>query len=168
MSGGGRELSSTPWPGFAILLQGMAKEKSKRGHELRRHSRFVADEANAYVSLKGFLSAVGMGRKMKVQEVVNLSESGLLLVVDQPLEAGKELKIRLAMERIGDGFQGEGVVRWSGKSAFYKDRFFLGIEFKGLGADQKRKLVQMRDWFTSPEYQLKRSRRMKSGLEFWK
>ena len=135
--------------------------------ELRRHVRFVPEKASAELYLKSFLTTIGIGRKNEAQYVVNLSESGALIVLSSKLPSGTKVQIRIEMEKFKDVIEAEGEIRWCYQSARDATEYFAGIMFRNLPPIQATRISKMRDWFTSPEYKLKSStrRRMAGPLE---
>jgi hypothetical protein len=134
--------------------------------ELRRHVRFVPEKATAQLYLKGFLTTIGIGRKNEAQYVVNLSESGALIVLSSKFQAGTKVQVRIEMEKFKDVIEAEGEIRWCYQSARDATEYFAGVMFRNLPSLQAMRIAKMRDWFTSPEYKLKSStRRRMAPLE---
>jgi len=132
--------------------------KLKRA-ELRRHVRFVPERAVAQLYPKGLLTTIGIGRDTQERMVVNLSESGALIVLDAKLPIGTKVQVRIEMEQYKDVIETEGEIRWCYQSARDATAFYAGVMFKNLTASQASRIGKMRDWFTSPEYRLKSSTR---------
>jgi hypothetical protein len=135
--------------------------------ELRRHVRFVPENTSAQLYLKGFLTSIGINRKNEAQYVVNLSESGALIVLSSKFQAGTKVQVRIEMEKFKDVIEAEGEIRWCYQSARDSTEYFAGVMFRNLPAIQATRISKMRDWFTSPEYKLKSStrRRLAGPLE---
>jgi hypothetical protein len=137
---------------------------------LRRHLRFQVDGAGATLVLKGLLSMFGLARSNKARGLMNLSEGGALLICGDSVPKGTKVVVRVDMEKYQDVFEAEGVVRRCTKSSRREGEFHLGIQFTGMPAAQARKLAQMCEWFTSPEFKAKVAARAKQsgGLEFFR
>lgn len=144
------------------------KPKPKTSKNNRRHLRFEIDEASALLSLKGFLSVVGLRRSAKGLGVMNLSEGGVLLVSDGKVPRGKKVRVRIEMSKYSDFLEVDGVVRWVVSSRRQGRGFYLGVEFTDLDSSRSRKLAQMRAWFTSPEFRAKHAAKIRERMtEFW-
>jgi hypothetical protein len=66
---------------------------------MRRHLRFHVERASATLTVKGFLTTLGLGRVNKARAAVNLSEGGVLLLAGEPLAAGTRVQVRVEMEK---------------------------------------------------------------------
>jgi hypothetical protein len=135
--------------------------------ELRRHIRFVPENATAVLYAKGFLTTLGIGRSNMAQYIVNLSESGALIVLSSKFQPGTKVQVRIEMEKFKDIIEAEGEIRWCYQSARDATEYFAGIMFRNLPSLQATRISKMRDWFTSPECKLKSStrRRLAGPLE---
>jgi len=127
--------------------------------DLRRHLRFRIDDASAKLYIKGFLTTLGLGRVNQVRAAINLAEGGTLLLVRQPIPVGTQVVVRIDLERFGDLIESTGVVRWCTQSSKSDQDYYAGIEFAGLSPADLKKIVRMRDWFTSPEYKTRTTTR---------
>ena len=135
--------------------------------ELRRHVRFVPEKATAQLYPKKFLTTIGIGRDKEARQIVNLSESGALIILGSKLISGTRVQVRIEMEQYKDVIETEGEIRWCYQSARDASVFYAGIQFHNLPRLAATRIGKMREWFTSPEYKLKSStrRRMASPLE---
>jgi hypothetical protein len=134
--------------------------------ELRRHVRFVPERATATLYQKKFLTTIGIGRDKEARHIVNLSESGALIILASKLASGTKVQVRIEMEQYNDVIETEGEIRWCYQSARNKEEFYAGIQFHNLPKLAATRISKMRDWFTSPEYKLKSStRRRMAPLE---
>jgi hypothetical protein len=172
MAAEGKGMSDSRSAGAASGSGGGAKPQTgssgkHKKAELRRHVRFVPEKASAQLYLKGFLTSIGINRKNEAQYVVNLSESGALIVLSSKFQAGTKVQVRIEMEKFQDVIEAEGEIRWCYQSARDATEYFAGVMFKNLPAIQATRISKMRDWFTSPEYKLKSStrRRLAGPLE---
>ena len=67
--------------------------------------------------------------------------------------------------------EASGVVRWCFQNSKRKDDFHVGIQFDELPPAEARKIVSMREWFTSPSLRGAKTRigqKKGDGLEFTK
>ena len=137
---------------------------------LRRHARFAVDGAGATLYFKGVLSLVGLGSSSKARGLLNLSEGGALLICPEEAAPGRKVRIRVEMEKYQDVFEADGVVKRCSRSAKREGEFHIGLQFTEMDDAQKKKLVKMRDWFTSPEYKAKQAARNKQSgsIEFFR
>ena len=139
------------------------KKKEHARDNLRRHPRFAAEDADALMYVKGFLSAVGLGRSRKGLEVTNLSEGGILIVMDKRFARGTRVSVRVKMEKYKDSFKSDGVVRWCIESLRGKQTYYVGVEFSKLDDATRKKIKRMRDWFLSPEYKAMNAARLRQN-----
>jgi hypothetical protein len=146
--------------------QTSSSQKLKKS-ELRRHIRFVPEKATAQLYPKKFLTTIGIGRDKEARQIVNLSESGALIILGSKLTSGTRVQVRIEMEQYKDVIETEGEIRWCYQSARNKAEFYAGIQFHNLPRLAATRIGKMREWFTSPEYKLKSStkRRLQGPLE---
>jgi hypothetical protein len=90
--------------------------KSPR-QESRRCLRFRIDDASANLTLKGFLTSLGLGKANKARAAINLSEGGVMLLTREPIPVGAKVFVRIEMEKYSDFIQTTGEVRWCEQSA---------------------------------------------------
>lgn len=131
--------------------------------DLRRHLRFRVDDASARLYLKGLLTSIGLGRVNKCRAAINLSESGVLLLVGEILPVDARVTVRIEMQTFSDVIEAEGVVRWCTESARRKDEFYAGVEFSGLGEQDLKRIAHMREYFTSAEHKARTATRRRTA-----
>jgi hypothetical protein len=139
------------------------------GSERRRHERFEMSEAQTTVYRDGLLTVLGVGKENKARVALDLSEGGLRILCEERIPVGTRVRIRVEVEKYNDAIETVGVIRWCFQSAKRKDDFFAGIMFVNLDGAQARKIGQMREWFTSPQYKAIRDterRKKESGFTF--
>jgi hypothetical protein len=161
-------LPQSPHPPEARKDPPTGSEPKPTRQELRRHLRFRIDDASAKLYVKGFLTSIGLGRVNKARAAINLSEGGTLLLAYEKVPIGTKVVVRIEMERFEDVIDVEGIVRWCQQSGRSDKDWYAGIEFKGLTSGDAKKIVSMREWFTSPEYKTRtatRRRTKASGAE---
>jgi hypothetical protein len=120
--------------------------------EARKYPRFRIEEARVRLSTKGFFTTLGLVKGNKARGAINLSEGGVMLLLDERMPVDARVSVRIEMERHSDYIESAGKVRWCEQSARSMKDFYAGVEFIGLGPADLKKIGQMRDWFTSPEY----------------
>ncbi len=132
-----------------------------RGSERRRHPRFEVDEAGASLYREGLLAFIGVGKENVARAALDLSESGVRLLLHHRLAIGSKVKVRIHIEKYNEAIEAPGVVRWCFQSAKKTSDFYAGVEFIGLDASHGRKIALMKDWFTSPQYKAIRETRIR-------
>ncbi len=135
--------------------------------DLRRHLRFRIDDASTQLRIKrkGFLALLGLGRVNKARAAINLAEGGALLLAREMIPVGTKVIVRIDLERFGDVIEGPGEVRWCAQSGKSDEDYYAGIQFAALSPADAKKIVRMRDWFTSPEYKTRTTTRRKVRTE---
>ncbi len=151
---------SRPPEGQGDASSGRQPKPSKR--ELRKYLRFRIDDASAQFHIKGFLTRFGLGRMHKAHAAINLSEGGVLLLARESLPVGSKVTVRIEMEKYADFIEAAGVVQWCEQSARGDHDYYAGIEFIGLDPAALKKIAQMREWFTSPEYKTRNATRRRT------
>jgi Tfp pilus assembly protein PilZ len=161
-------MPQNPHPAEARKAPPPGPEPKPSRQELRRHLRFRIDDASANLYIKGFLTSIGLGRVNKARAAINLSEGGTLLMAYEKVPIGTKVIVRIEMERFEDVIDVDGVVRWCQQSGRSDKDWYAGIEFMSLTTGDAKKIVSMREWFTSPEYKTRtatRRRTRASGAE---
>ena len=131
---------------------------------LRRHLRFEVDSTGACLTVNGILSLIGIRGANKARAILNLSEGGALVVVEESIRRGAKVRVRVEMERYQDEFVADGVVRWCARHPRQENLHQLGVQFTKLSDAQARKLAKMREWFTSPQYLAKVAARERNTI----
>jgi len=121
--------------------------------EQRAHSRFKVEGATAVLGKGGLFWALGLSRFRGA--VVNLSQGGILIQAGKIVPAGTRLRVRIVIPKPPDVIESAGEVRWCAQGARNDAHFYVGIRFEGLAPGMKKKIEQMREWFTSAEYRAK-------------
>jgi Tfp pilus assembly protein PilZ len=127
--------------------------------DLRKYLRFKIDDASAGLYVKGFLTSIGLGRANKARAAINLSEGGVMLLTRERIAIGTKVTIRIEMEKFSDVIETTGLVRWCEQSAKSNKDYYAGIQFDKLEESDLKKISQMREWFTSPEYKTRTATR---------
>jgi PilZ domain-containing protein len=130
--------------------------------DLRKYLRFRIDDASAKMYIKGFLTSFGLGKVNKARAAINLSEGGAMLLAHELIPIGTNVTVRIEMEKYEDFIETTGVVRWCEQSAKTDKEYYAGIQFTGLGPAESKKIAQMREWFTSPEYKTRTATRRRA------
>ena len=155
-------LSQGPHPSGSGKVASPGNHAGPPRQELRQHFRFRIEDASADLYLKGFLTSIGLGRVNKARAAINLSEGGTLLLTRERIETGTRVLVRIEMERFEDVIEAEGIVSWCEQSGKNDKDWYAGIEFKGLTPADGKKIANMREWFTSPEYKTRTATRRRS------
>ena len=135
--------------------------------DLRRSTRFQIDDAVTLVYKKTLLSGLGIGRTNEARAAVNLSEGGILVRTHDRVKNGTTVKVRLELEKFKDVIEAEGVVRWCFKGAGEGGDYYAGIRFTRVPEAAAAKILQLRGYFTSPEYRSRSAaRRRRDSLGF--
>ena len=127
--------------------------------DLRTFLRFRIDDASAALYVKGFLYSIGLGRANKARAAINLSEGGVMLLTREKISVDTKVTIRIEMEKFSDVIETTGQVRWCEQSAKSDKDYYAGIQFDKLDESDLKKISQMREWFTSPEYKTRTATR---------
>jgi len=138
-----------------------AKEETgpaAKAGERRRHLRFGVDECQATLFREGLLTVFGMSKNNRARAALDLSEGGVRFITVERLPIGTRVRMIIQMEKYKDEIEASGEVRWCYQSLKKTEDYYVGVEFLGLDAAQKRKINQMREWFTSPQYRAVREK----------
>jgi hypothetical protein len=135
---------------------------SKKGTERRRHPRFEIDECQATLYREGILSVFGVGKGNNARAALDLSEGGARFLIRERIPIGTKVRMVIQMEKYKDQIEAAGEIRWCYQSAKHTEDFYAGVEFDDLDPIQKRKIVLMREWFTSPQYRAVRETKRKA------
>lgn len=133
---------------------------------LRKYVRFQVDDVSAMMYVRGFMSSLGLGRNNIARSLINLSEGGVMLRSKQKVPRGEKVHVHLTMEKYQDEFEGDGIVRWCVSHPSKAEEYYVGIQFESLKDDQVKRLIKMRDWFTSPEFKAKTKTRARGTIDF--
>jgi Tfp pilus assembly protein PilZ len=140
---------------------------SKKSNERRRYERFEVDECQATMYRQGILTLFGVGKGNLARAALDLSEGGVRFQIHERIPIGTKVRMIIQMEKYKDQIEASGEVRWCYQSAKHSKDFYAGVEFEELDPSQKRKIAQMREWFTSPQYRaVRETARKKSAPEF--
>jgi len=135
---------------------------SKKGTERRRHARFEVDECQATLFRDGILSVFGVGKGNRARAALDLSEGGVRFLIHERIPIGTKVRMIIQMEKYQDQIEAAGEIRWCYQSAKNTEDFYAGVQFDDLDPIQKRKIVLMREWFTSPQYRAVRETKRKA------
>ena len=107
----------------------------KTGAERRRHRRFSTSFAVDYSSGDNFLFAY----------LQNISEMGIFIRTDTPLEIGTELHLRFSVEGQAEPLRVEGEVIWINPYRESGDNINpgMGVRFKRLTPDLREQIVEL-------------------------
>lgn len=136
---------------------------TKKDAERRRHSRFEIDECQAMLYREGLLTVLGVAKNNRARAALDLSEGGVRFLIHERLPVGAKVRMIIQMEKYKDQIEASGEVRWCYQSAKNAEDFYAGVQFSDIDPAQKRKIVQMREWFTSPQYRAVRDSKKKQS-----
>jgi Tfp pilus assembly protein PilZ len=128
----------------------------------RRHLRFEVDECQATLYREGILSVFGMSKQNRARAALDLSEGGVRFLTHERLAIGTKVRMIIQMEKYKDQVEASGEVRWCYQSVKKTEEFYVGVQFSDLDPAQKRKIAQMKEWFTSPQYRVVRETKRKA------
>jgi c-di-GMP-binding flagellar brake protein YcgR len=144
-------------------LEESSSSQAKKSTERRRHSRFEIDSCQATLYREGMLTVFGVGKSNRARAALDLSEGGVRFLTHERLPVGTKVRIIIEMEKYKDQIEASGEVRWCYQSAKIAEDFYAGVQFEDLDPVEKRKIAQMREWFTSPQYRAVRETTRKKG-----
>ena len=111
----------------------------------------------------GLLSVFGVGKGNRARAALDLSEGGARFLIHERIPIGTKVRVIIQMEKYKDQIEAAGEIRWCYQDARRSEDFFTGVQFEDLDPVQKRKIAQMREWFTSPQYRAVRETKRKRG-----
>jgi len=126
--------------------------------ERRRHARFGVEDAPAALRRKGLLPFLRAG---KAREALDLSEGGARLVAAERVPPGSRVHVTIRIGKFQDSVESDAEVRWCHQKTGGQEEYILGIMFIGDSADRSRKIGAMRGYFTSPQFQTAREKRLR-------
>ena len=106
-----------------------------------------------------------MGKGNRARAALDLSEGGARFLIHERLPIGTKVRMIIQMEKYKDEIEAVGEIRWCYQSTKNAEDFYAGVQFDDLDPVQKRKIVLMKEWFTSPQYKAVRenNRKAKGG-----
>jgi len=140
---------------------GPVSPEGQARQEQRGRPRFRLEGALVALGKPGMLASLGLG--LKKEEVVNLSQSGVLVVGRAKFEAGAKVRLRLDVPKWKDRIECDGVVRWCAQSARNDKEFYIGLRFVGLPAADEKRIGQMHELSKSVEYRAKATARREAS-----
>jgi len=110
-------------------------QRAKSGPERRQHKRFEASFAVDYSSGDNFLFAY----------LQNISEMGIFIRTDTPMEVGTELRLRFAVDDQEDMLLVDGEVIWINPYRESGDNINpgMGVRFKRLTPELREQIVEL-------------------------
>lgn len=124
--------------------------------ERRKHARFAVDDVVVKVMKRGL--AALLKRQNIAHHIIDLSEGGVQVTLEVPLPVGTRVTFHMRVEKFRDELEMNGEVRWC------TDRR-CGIEFEDSGDEHRRKIANLRSYFTAPQVLTKiREKREKTAL----
>ena len=118
--------------------------------ESRGARRFRIDRAGAVLYVRGFLADhFGLGRTNVALAAIDFSESGVLMLLRDPLSNGAPVHVRITTPDSAETFEADGEVRWCFRSTPTAQVYRAGICFKSLPRAQAKKIARIRECFAS-------------------
>jgi Tfp pilus assembly protein PilZ len=124
--------------------------------ERRKHPRFPVDECEVTVHRAGFMSRMGFGRENVGRELLDLSEGGARVRTWSRLNVGTKVRVRIKLLRFSDEIEAGGEIRWCVEHKLRNGDFSAGVMFTKIDPEHARKIANMRNWFTSPQFRHKK------------
>lgn len=131
------------------------------GPERRKHPRFAIDECTLLLYRSGLMETIGVRRDNLGKSVLDLSEGGLRARVTEKITIGTRVKVRLEMAKYSDEIEAGGEVRWCAQNPMRPDLITVGVMFVKIDPTHTRKIANMKNWFTSPQFKQKRDQKEK-------
>jgi c-di-GMP-binding flagellar brake protein YcgR len=135
---------------------------SGKPSDRRNHLRFSIEECQATLYREGILNVFGVNKQNRARAALDLSEGGVRFLTHERLAIGMKVRMIIQMDKYKDQIEASGEVRWCYQSLSKTDDFYVGVQFADLDPAQKRKIVQMKEWFTSPQYRAVRETKRKA------
>jgi len=130
----------------ALASEGSPAPRRRKDFQ-RRHPRFVPTEVESEVVPQGLLARIGM-KQSPALAVRDLSQGGLSVVCNEPLKAGKTVKLRLEFRITRSVVEAEGLVRWCRRDTLsLAPRWLVGIIFKRMPAKSDTELRRLERYF---------------------
>jgi c-di-GMP-binding flagellar brake protein YcgR len=136
---------------------------NKKASERRRHLRFEIDECQATLYREGILSVFGVGKGNRARAALDLSEGGCRFLISERIPIGTKVRMIIQMEKYKDHIEASGEIRWCYQSVKNTQDFYAGVQFDDLDPAQARKIVQMKEWFTSPQFRAVRQTKKRNA-----
>ena len=134
-----------------------------RDSQRRRHERFALEDAQVSLYKGGLFTRLGF-KDNQARTAIDLSEGGARILIRERIPAGTKVRVTIQMEKYSDIIEAEGEIRWCHQSAKKAEDIYVGVQFLNLDPVQMRKISQMREWFTSPQYRAKKKQRPPSEI----
>ena len=136
---------------------------NKKASERRRHLRSEIEECQATLYREGILSVFGVGKGNRARAALDLSEGGCRFLITERIPIGTKVRMIIQMDKYKDQIEASGEIRWCYQSVKNSKDFYAGVQFDDLDPAQARKIVLMKEWFTSPQYRAVRSTKRKEN-----
>ncbi len=121
--------------------------------ERRRHPRFSLHDATIKLFRRGATAIFGLARLSIEGSVLDLSEGGVRIETGERFLPDTKIRLKIVVAKFNDTVESDGVTRWCHTDVKDPERFQCGIEFMNLDPATARKVVTMRGWYTSAQYQ---------------
>lgn len=121
--------------------------------ERRRSPRFCLHDATVKLYRRGATAIFGLARLSIEGVVYDLSDGGLRFETGERFLPDTKVRLKVMVVKFNDTLETDGVTRWCHQDPKDPELFRVGVEFVGLDPSVARKIVQMRGWYTSTQYQ---------------
>lgn len=135
--------------------------------ERRKHLRFPVDECALTIQRAGLMSSLGLKKENLARALLDLSEGGLCARIAERLPSGTRLRVHIQLPKYSDEIEALGESRWCAQDPKHSGEFTVGVMFVKLDTTHGRKIANMKNWFTSPQFRHKhqvKEREKKKGL----
>jgi Tfp pilus assembly protein PilZ len=124
------------------------REGSRKKDPRRRSRRFAPRDVEVDCIPAGFMTWLGLAGNA-ARGVRDLSQGGLQIVSEKPIEAGRRVALKLSFRRPPATIEAEGRVRWCTRDTMsVKKRWYVGIAFGRLSEKSSMDLDRVERHFT--------------------
>jgi len=118
--------------------------------ELRSARRFRIDRAGAVLYVRGFLADhLGLGRTNLALAAIDFSESGVLMLLRDPISNGTPVHFKITTPDSAESFEADGEVRWCFRRSPTANVYRAGICFKNLNRTDRKKVAHIHECFAT-------------------
>lgn len=133
----------------------------------RRHPRFAVDECDLTLTRSGLMNTIGLRKENLGKSLLDMSEGGMRVRTTEKLDVGARVRVRIVMTKYSDEIEAVGEVRWSFTHPTRANDHTAGIMFTKIDPQHTRKIVNMKNWFLSPQYRQKRDQKERTRPKDW-
>jgi c-di-GMP-binding flagellar brake protein YcgR len=116
--------------------------------EKRQASRFQVDDYMVTLLRQGTLASEGLKRNL-ARQILDLSRTGVQLLLSESLDAGCLVRFTLHMNSLGDALETGAEVRWCRPAPEVAgSNYKAGLRFVNLSDDRRKKIDFLYKWFS--------------------